>query len=207
MSNNLNPVWNEDYRIEVCHFAEHLVFEVRDKDHAKSEFIGSVSIPTSMLLSEEVMENEYPIKKKNGHHRGKLELKIQVLILINAFKKHLINCCCCDSTFRPLPWRGLTRWTVTSRCVATATCRFTRTRTAPSTWRRWRGWRSRAARSTSQSPAGRTCTRRSSRRSTSSASRDGRCGQNLSYSGGKMREKMEGHLERSWLTRPTMEFR
>ena len=29
--NNLNPVWNESYRVEVCHFADHLVFEVRDK--------------------------------------------------------------------------------------------------------------------------------------------------------------------------------
>ena len=29
--NNLNPVWNESYRVEVCHFADHLVFEVKDK--------------------------------------------------------------------------------------------------------------------------------------------------------------------------------
>ena len=29
--NNLNPVWNESYRVEVCHFADPLVFEVRDK--------------------------------------------------------------------------------------------------------------------------------------------------------------------------------
>ena len=29
--NNLNPVWNEQYRIEVCHYADHLKFEIRDK--------------------------------------------------------------------------------------------------------------------------------------------------------------------------------
>ena len=26
--NDLNPVWDEEYRIEVCHFADQLVFEV-----------------------------------------------------------------------------------------------------------------------------------------------------------------------------------
>ena len=29
--NDLNPAWNESYRIEVCHFADHLIFEIRDK--------------------------------------------------------------------------------------------------------------------------------------------------------------------------------
>ena len=27
--NDLNPIWDEEYRIEVCHFADELVFEVR----------------------------------------------------------------------------------------------------------------------------------------------------------------------------------
>ena len=36
IDNDLNPKWNESYRIEVCHFA------VRDKDHAYSEYIGAV---------------------------------------------------------------------------------------------------------------------------------------------------------------------
>jgi len=43
--NSLDPVWNESYRIEVCHSAECLSFEVRDKDHAYAEFIGAVYIP------------------------------------------------------------------------------------------------------------------------------------------------------------------
>ena len=43
--NSLDPIWNESYRSEVCHSAECLTFEVRDKDHAYAEFIGSVYIP------------------------------------------------------------------------------------------------------------------------------------------------------------------
>ena len=45
--NSLDPIWNESYRIEVCHSAECLDFEVRDKDHAYAEFIGVVTIPVS----------------------------------------------------------------------------------------------------------------------------------------------------------------
>ena len=51
IDNSLNPEWNESYRVEVCHFADHLVFEVRDKDHAYSEYIGAVDIPTTSLLT------------------------------------------------------------------------------------------------------------------------------------------------------------
>ncbi len=63
----------------MCHFAEELVFEVRDKDHAYAEFIGSVTFPTRALLAEEAMVGHYPIMKKNGNaSKGTLELKVQV---------------------------------------------------------------------------------------------------------------------------------
>ena len=77
VNNNLNPEWNEDYRVEVCHFAEELVFEVRDKDHAVTEFIGSVTIPTPSLLSGEVREGPFPIKKKSGSHNGQLTIRVE----------------------------------------------------------------------------------------------------------------------------------
>ena len=31
IANDLNPIWNESFRIEVCHFAEHLSFDIRHK--------------------------------------------------------------------------------------------------------------------------------------------------------------------------------
>lgn len=76
INNNLNPQWGEDYRVEVCHFAEELVFEIRDKDHAVTEFIGSVTFPTSALLSGETREGWFPIKKKSGSHNGQLNLSV-----------------------------------------------------------------------------------------------------------------------------------
>ncbi len=54
--NSLDPQWHEDYRLEVCHFGDAVVFEVRDKDHAYAEFIGSVEIPSQSLLNGEIKE-------------------------------------------------------------------------------------------------------------------------------------------------------
>jgi len=80
VSNSLNPVWNEEFRVEVCHFAEELVFEVKDKDHMQAEFIGLVAVPCQSLLAGDVTEGFFPIKKKHHStsHKGTLELRIQV---------------------------------------------------------------------------------------------------------------------------------
>lgn len=75
--NSLNPEWNESYRIETCHFGDELSFEVRDKDHAYAEFIGSVDIPTGALLNGEIKEGWFPIKKRSGSHKGQLHLRVQ----------------------------------------------------------------------------------------------------------------------------------
>ena len=36
--NNLNPTWDESYRIEVCHFADELVFEVSHLTESPSQW-------------------------------------------------------------------------------------------------------------------------------------------------------------------------
>ena len=75
--NDLSPQWNEDYRIEVCHHANYLIFEIRDKDHARSEFIGSVDIPVSNLLNGSVIDGWFPIKKKSGKEKGELKIRVE----------------------------------------------------------------------------------------------------------------------------------
>lgn len=64
-------------RIELCHYASELVFEVRDKDHAYTEFIGTVSVPTSTICNGEEIDQWFKILKNNKIHRGDLKLKIQ----------------------------------------------------------------------------------------------------------------------------------
>merc|ERR1719474_2612095 len=46
IDNDLNPVWNETFKVEVCHKSNFLIFDVRDKDHAYTEEIGQVEILT-----------------------------------------------------------------------------------------------------------------------------------------------------------------
>jgi hypothetical protein len=64
-------------RIEVCHSADNVIFEIRDKDHAYSEFIGSVEIPSNLLLTGEAKEGWFPIKKKSGKSNGELHIFLQ----------------------------------------------------------------------------------------------------------------------------------
>ncbi|XP_023324728.1 phospholipase D alpha 1 [Eurytemora carolleeae] len=65
IDNDLNPVWNEAFRIEVCHKSNSLIFDVRDKDHAYTEEIGKVEINTQLLLDGAPMEGFFPIIKGN----------------------------------------------------------------------------------------------------------------------------------------------
>jgi hypothetical protein len=67
-------------RIEVCHFAEELIFEVRDKDHAYTEYIGAVVIPTHSIMHGEVKEGWFPILKRNKlTQRGTLHVRVQFI--------------------------------------------------------------------------------------------------------------------------------
>jgi phospholipase D1/2 len=76
IKNNLNPVWNETYNLDVCHFVDKLRFEIRDKDQAYSEYIGAVEIPTDSLLTEEIIHGWFPILKSNDGQNTKAELNL-----------------------------------------------------------------------------------------------------------------------------------
>ena len=79
IDNNLNPTWNESYRLEVCHFANELTFEIRDKDHAYSELIGYVEIPTAELMTGQIIDRAFDIKKRSNSSktRGTLHVKVE----------------------------------------------------------------------------------------------------------------------------------
>ncbi len=75
---NLNPQWNESYHLDVCHYANELAFEVRDKDATSAEFIGSVAFFTTDLANGEIKEGNFPIQRKDRTIKGELELRVQV---------------------------------------------------------------------------------------------------------------------------------
>lgn len=76
IDNDLNPEWNETFRIEVCHKADMLIFDVRDKDHAYTEEIGKVELATQHLINGQRVENWFPIRKGNKAN-GELKLMVQ----------------------------------------------------------------------------------------------------------------------------------
>ena len=53
----------------MCHRANELKFEVLDKDHTWTELVGNVEIPTEDLLSDQVIEGEFDIVKKDKVRR------------------------------------------------------------------------------------------------------------------------------------------
>ena len=92
--NDLNPVWNETYRIEACHFGEFLTFEVKDKDHMNSEYIGSTNISLSSLLSGETKQGWFPIIKSNGvaYDEAELHLKLDFTPTSAIKSENEVNC-------------------------------------------------------------------------------------------------------------------
>ena len=77
IANTLNPVWNESFRIELCHFGDFLTFEVKDKDHVGADTIGKVEIATASLMNGEVKERWFPIINKRNKAKGQLRLFLQ----------------------------------------------------------------------------------------------------------------------------------
>jgi len=71
--NTLNPRWNEKFHVTVCHQASQLRMDVADKDHARSEAIGSVTLNLAQLEGDGV-GGWHKIIDKRGKQKGELKL-------------------------------------------------------------------------------------------------------------------------------------
>merc|ERR1719339_699707 len=71
--NSLNPRWNEKFHVTVCHQASQLRLDVADKDHARSEAIGSVTLNLAQLEGGGV-GGWHKIIDKRGKRQGELKL-------------------------------------------------------------------------------------------------------------------------------------
>ena len=96
IDNSLNPQWRESFKVEVCHKADSLIFDVRDKDHAYTEVIGIVDVPCHDLINGQVIEGWRPITK--GSKVGSVPfhfiyMLIVTITLLNSFKSHILTFC------------------------------------------------------------------------------------------------------------------
>ncbi|KAG7162694.1 phospholipase D gamma 1-like [Homarus americanus] len=70
IDNDLSPVWDENFRVDVCHDVSSITFTVRDKDFISSEQIGSVSFPVNTLTMENGVSGTYDLLRENKNKRA-----------------------------------------------------------------------------------------------------------------------------------------
>jgi len=90
IDNSLNPVWNEAFKIEVCHKADSLIFDVRDKDHAYTEVVGIVDISAQHLVNGQIIEGWFPIRKSNKEN-GELNIRVEYVSMAQIGQSYEVD--------------------------------------------------------------------------------------------------------------------
>ena len=65
--NCLNPVWNEEFSIPVCHYCSNLEVKVKDREHVGGETVGRIWISAEQLLSEKPVTDWFDLQVKRFH--------------------------------------------------------------------------------------------------------------------------------------------
>ena len=78
IDNSLNPNWNEDFVVPVCHNASNFNVKVMDKDHLSSDFIAQVSIRAEDLESGDVIEGWFDLFQ-GEESLGRINLSVQYI--------------------------------------------------------------------------------------------------------------------------------
>lgn len=75
INNNVNPRWNESYRIPICHQVEFLKVMVMDKDHIGAGKIGEYEIRVEDLLDGGELDGWYPLSGCDAKINFKMSYK------------------------------------------------------------------------------------------------------------------------------------
>ena len=78
IANELNPVWDEKFDVLVCHNANSLRFNVKDKEHIGAADIGSCQIRVEDLLSGETIDGWFDLMSQD---QGRLKISVQYVPL------------------------------------------------------------------------------------------------------------------------------
>ena len=76
INNTLNPVWNEEFDVYVCHKASSLDINVKDKEHVSDDHVASCSIDHSRIIGGETISDWFILYSK-GQEMGKISLEIK----------------------------------------------------------------------------------------------------------------------------------
>ncbi|XP_029123444.1 phospholipase D delta isoform X2 [Elaeis guineensis] len=64
--NSQDPKWNEHFKIPLAHRSPFIVFHVKDNDVFGAQVIGTVSIPTALVASGDLVRDWYPVLDPSG---------------------------------------------------------------------------------------------------------------------------------------------
>ncbi|XP_063847510.1 uncharacterized protein LOC135092756 [Scylla paramamosain] len=70
IDNDLSPVWDETFRVDVCHDVSAVTFTVRDKDFLSSEQIGSVTFPVNEVMTEGGIHGTFDLLRENKNKKA-----------------------------------------------------------------------------------------------------------------------------------------
>ena len=84
IDNNLNPQWNETFRVDVCHHATSITFTVKDKDFLSSETMGSVKFMAESLIADNTLVGSFDLLTDKGKKAGTLKLSITYRSKVNS---------------------------------------------------------------------------------------------------------------------------
>uniref|UniRef100_A0A2P2HX20 phospholipase D n=1 Tax=Hirondellea gigas TaxID=1518452 RepID=A0A2P2HX20_9CRUS len=84
IDNNLNPKWNENFRVDVCHHVISITFEVKDKDFISSESMGTVKFTADSLFGNGSLSGLFDLITPKGKKAGQLKLSITYRSKVNA---------------------------------------------------------------------------------------------------------------------------
>ena len=75
IKNDLNPKWDEEFDLDVCHRASNLEIHVRDKEHIGDTHVAMCAIPLSHIIEGEIINNWFPLVK-GDEEMGKINLEV-----------------------------------------------------------------------------------------------------------------------------------
>ena len=81
LENCLNPVWDEEYTVPVCHHASALTVKVMDREHIGHEEVGHIIISTEDIIGGELLDDWFPLTLTNGKQQGEVHIGIQFIPL------------------------------------------------------------------------------------------------------------------------------
>ncbi|XP_021737109.1 phospholipase D delta-like [Chenopodium quinoa] len=66
ISNSQTPKWEEHFSIPLAHAVSDIEFKIKDNDVLGADMIGTATVPASLIISGEVIDDWFPILRDNG---------------------------------------------------------------------------------------------------------------------------------------------